>query len=486
MYKRPTTKQLVIQRVIVLSVMFVSICVIVVATMLSILGYRLDGLNGRLEQGALVQFESVPSGARVSIDGDYFNTTPTKRSVLGGERVFKMERDGYVPWTKSVPVEAGTLLWLDYVRLIPETLQRTVVSEYETVSGVEASADLQAIAIKADPAEPSFELVDIRAREVASTTLAIPATLYSESSDTSIERTFTLDQWDPDGRYILVQHDYEDTREWLVVDTQDVSRSVNVTRLLGIDFSDLEFAGTSGNTLFGLSSGVIRELDLAAATLSRALVTNVLSFSVYDSNILSYTGTDPDDRTVSVAGVYRDGDREPVIVYRSSSENARLFIDTSRYFNDRYIAVGDKSTVTVYKGDYPTNEAAVEELERIETFLTPGAMTSLSFSPSGNHLVAQSGLEFIGYEVEYDRVHESSVLTEDSSVRTLQWLDGALLSSVQDGILTLREFDGANRNSIMPAVSGFDVTLSQNGRYIYAITQTDDTFRLERVTLILE
>jgi len=235
-----------------------------------------------------------------------------------------------------------------------------------------------------------------------------------------------------------------------------------------------------------LSSGVIRELDLAAATLSRALVTNVLSFSVYDSNILSYTGTDPDDRTVSVAGVYRDGDREPVIVYRSPNENARLFIDTSRYFNDRYIAVGDKSTVTVYKGDYPTNEAAVEELERIETFLTPGAMTNLSFSPSGNHLVAQSGLEFIGYEVEYDRVHESSVLTEDSSVRTLQWLDGALLSSVQDGILTLREFDGANRNSIMPAVSGFDVTLSQNGRYIYAITQTDDTFRLERVTLILE
>lgn len=486
MYKRPTKKQLLIQRVIVLSAMFVSICVIVVATMLSILGYRLDGLNGRFEQGALVQFESVPAGARVSIDDQYFNTTPTKRSVLSGERAFAMDRDGYRPWTKTVNLEAGTLLWLDYVRLIPTNLQRSVVAEYESVSAMKTSDDLQAIAIQNDPATPQFELIDIRNREVSATTIQLPASLYGRSADATLERSFTLDHWDEDGRYMMIQHVFEDTREWLVVDTENVSRSINVTRLLSIELADLEFASTSGNILFGLTNGVVRKIDLGNATISRGLITNVSSFSVYDSNILSYVGTDPVDSTIHVAGVYRDGDTSPVIVHRSNNKDARLFIDTSRYFNDRYIAVADQSMLTVYRGDYPSNESDVENLTELLNISATSAVTALSFSPTGNYVIAQSGSDFIGYEVEYDRVHQAAVSTDENSVRTLRWLDGALLWGVQDGMLSFREFDGLNRNTIMPAVPGFDVTLSQNGRYVYAMTRTDETFRLERVTLILE
>ena len=486
MYKRPSKKQLLMQRVIVLSVMFVSICIIVVATMLSILGYRLDGLNGRLEQGALVQFESVPAGARVSVDDQYINDTPTKRSLLAGDRTFMLERDGYRPWTKTITLEAGTLLWLDYVRLIPQNLQRTVISEYDTVTAMKTSANLRSIALKNAAYEPQFTYVDIRNREVSAESITIPTALYTTASSRDTIRSFVLHEWDANGRYILVEHRIGDTSEWLVIDVEDVGRSVNITRLLDIELSDIQFAGTSGNVFFALTNGAVRKLDLANATISRSVIQNVSSFQVYDTNIVSYVGADPEDRSKRVAGLYRDGDREPVIVYRSQNESPRLSIDTSRYFNDRYIAIADNTVVTVYRGDLPASEADVENLAVIETIPTTGTVTNLSFSPSGNHLVAQSGPTFIGYEVEYDRVHEASIASTEETFRALRWLDGALLWAVQDGMLSFREFDGANFNSIMPAVAGFDVTLSQNGRYLYAITKTDDSFRLERVTLILE
>ena len=69
MYRRPSKKQQLIRRSLVLIVMIISVLVIVAGVTLFVLGYRLDSINGRLQQGALVQFNSQPTGGRISIDG---------------------------------------------------------------------------------------------------------------------------------------------------------------------------------------------------------------------------------------------------------------------------------------------------------------------------------------------------------------------------------------------------------------------------------
>jgi len=38
----------------------------------------------------------------------------------------------------------------------------------------------------------------------------------------------------------------------------------------------------------------------------------------------------------------------------------------------------------------------------------------------------------------------------------------------------------------MPMEPGFDATLSQNGRYLYGIAKSGDTYQLQRVRMILE
>lgn len=308
MYKRPTKEQMIRQRITMLIIMVTSVILLVTAIILSILGYRLDGDNGRLEQGALVQFDSLPAGARVSIDGQPTSLqTPNKRSVLAGVRSFTMERNDYRTWSKTLDLAAGTLTWLDYVRLVPVELKPQLVRQYETVTAVKASPDFRTMLIQTDSSRPVFERVDIRDREVRTSSLVLPADLYSQSTVEGVTHRFTLDKWDSDGRYILVKHDFNESTEWLVVDTEAASRSQNISRLLGIAFSDLQFSGTSGNVLFGLTDGIVRKVDLSNATISRALISDVISFSLFETNVITYIGRD-EMSGVPVAGLYRDGD----------------------------------------------------------------------------------------------------------------------------------------------------------------------------------
>lgn len=492
MYKRPSKQQQLIQRMILLGVMVVSVILLVAAIVLALLGYRLDGLNGRLEQGSLVQFDSVPGQAGVWIDDEYTSSsTPTKRTVIAGTHQFVLRKDGYRDWQKSLTLSAGTLQWLDYVRLIPETIQVESVASYPTLFNALAAPDNQTIVLQAAESQASFERVDIRDREVRTTTLDVPKDVLRGQDDKKITHRYALQSWDDDGRYLLVKHTFGTRQDWLMVDTENITRSVNVSQLLGIELSQLSFAGTSGNSLFGVTNGVLRKLDLASATISRALINNVTDFSVYDGSIITYTGTvDVGNQTFDVAGVYRDGDREAIELFRTTASQPRLtqlHIQTSRYYNDRYLVVAANDTVTVWKGQYPSTQADIpSRLTVVETFTLPDAVEYLSISPKGNHVVAQAGVALTSYEFEYDRVTNSSIETGESTSHQLRWLDGAYLWARYDGHISMREFDGANVSVIMTAEPGFDATLSQNGRYLYGVAKDGDTYRLQRAVLIIE
>ena len=487
MHRRPSKKQLLFQRTIVFIAMVVSVVVIVTGVVLFILGYRLDGMNGKIEQGALVQFDSQPSGGRVSIDGRSINAqTSTKRTVVAGTHSFLVEKDKYLPWTKSLTLDAGTLTWLDYIRLVPADLQKQTVRSYEQVYSVKTAPDLQTIAVQETAATPTFDIIDIRSKEVKSNQITIPQSVYSEATAADANHVFSMQRWSEDGRFILLKHTVKETTEWIVVDTENVAESINMTRLLSIGFSDVQFAGTGGSSFFGLTEGIVRKIDLSNATISRGLITHVGSFNVYEMNTITYTGQDPDDTTKPVAGFYRDGASRPYIV-RTAEAGTALLIDTTKYFNDDYIAITEGLQTTVLKGRYPSpTQDLSDTMDVLKTITSPTAATRLTFSPGGDYLVAQAGLAFTSYEIEHDRLNTAMLQTSETGSHDLHWLDEAYLWAVYDGHVSMREFDGANAHVIMPVEPGFDVTLSQNGRYFYGVNKTDDTYRLERVTLILE
>lgn len=486
MYRKPSKKVLLAQRIAVLLVSVISVIVIVTGTILFILGYRLDGNNG-LEQGALVQFDSQPGGATVTIDGESIGQTATKRSLIAGQHTFEMQRDRYRDWSRTLSVDAGTLTWLDYARLVPVDLQKQTVRSYDAVFDVEAAPDMQTIIVQKSESQPGFEVVDIRSQDVTSKGVVLPEGLATDTTTPGVAHRYVLDEWDEAGRYILLRHYYGANVEWIVFDTESVAASVNVTRLLSIQLTDLQFASTNGNVLYGLTDGVVRKLDLENATISRGLVSRVESFSMYETSLFTYVGRDQADETKKVAGLYRDGDRAPHILRTVTDASVPLAIDTARFYTTDYVVISEGLEVTILGGRYPSAaDTNGTSLALIQTFAATGAIDQLSFSPGGDYVFVRSGFGFMTYEVAHGRLNQAQITTSEATPRTLSWLDDHHLTAGFDGHLSMRDFDGSNVAVIMPIVAGFDATLSQNGRYIYGVNKTDDTYRLERVTMILQ
>lgn len=490
MFKKPTRKQFLIRRILLSVVATLSVIIIVTATILFMMGYRLDGGNGRLEQGALLQFDSNPNGASVSIDGvDSGIKTAGKQTVVAGTHTITMKRNGYEDWSRTLGLTAGTLTWLDYIRLVPKERTPEVIASYASMNGALFSPDLKWGVLQVKAATPTFRVLDLRSQTVKANDISIAPELYTDATAEGVDHTFSMVRWNVDSRYVLVKHSYKEAHEWLLLDTQDVTKTVNITRLLSVDFSDLQFASKNGTTLYGLSSdGVVRKVDLPAGTISRALLTKVKSFSVYDSSVISYIGLSNTEPAVQVAGIYRDGDDAGRVLKNASDATTPLFIASTRYFGDDYVAIGFDKNVTIFKGSIPSASAQdASSLKQFAAFSTNNSLTNLTFSPKGDYVLAQAGTLYTSYELEHKRAASGALAASSVTTPTLEWLDGSHLMTRDAGSLVMRDFDGTNAHTMMPVDGAFGVTLSQNGKYLYGVNQkTDGTFVLQRITMILD
>jgi len=489
MFKRPTKKQLLIRRIFFSTIATLSVLIILTVTILFLQGFRLDSGN-RLAQGALLQFDSTPDAANVFIDGkDTKVRTAGKQTVVAGVHTVLFKKDRYEDWTRTVDFAAGTLTWLDYARMVPKERSAETVANFKTIVAAKASPDYKFILLQQAAEQPEFQMADLRSTDVKLSTLTLPSALYSEPTTANVTHSFTLDEWNTGGRYILMQHKFNDQLEWLMVDTENLAQSINVSRLLSVGFKDLHFAGTNGRTLFGLADdNNIRKVDVSSATLSRALVSHVESFNLFDTNTISYVGTDPTNNTKKVAGVYRDGDEQPHILRTVDSLDTVLKIAVGNYFNDNYVAIAEGSKVTILTGSYQTaGNDDMTELKQFANMELSGDVTQLSFSPKSDYILAESGNSFMTYEIEHTRNAAGTLDAAPTAAATpLRWLDVSHLWNRQNGALVMRDFDNANIYSINAVAGDFDATLSQNGRFFYSVGKSDDGFTLQRVKMILD
>jgi len=59
------------------------------------------------EQRAQVQISSVPEGADIEIDGDYFGSTPSIVNLTSGEHHISVKKTRFKPWQRKITVSTG-------------------------------------------------------------------------------------------------------------------------------------------------------------------------------------------------------------------------------------------------------------------------------------------------------------------------------------------------------------------------------------------
>ena len=489
MYRPPSKRTEFWRLTATYAAMVLAILSLVTVLVFVILGYRFNGDDGKIEQGGLVQFATQPSGATIGIDGIPFGArTAAKATMTAGQHSITMNRDGYHEWRKSISVVPGAVLWLNYARLIPQELTVEKIAAFPTISSSAASPNREFLIASTDPTLPELELADISDTEPVVTKLVLPQELYTQPTEGKAQH-FSVVEWDKDSRLVLVKHTIVDTprTEWLIVDTQSIAESQNVTRLLNIDSAEMRFSRASSQALYTLTQGDVRKVDLNAATLSRPLVSNVAEFDLYrDTGVTYATKLDTATKQRAV-GYVLDADTAPrhLRVYNDDGTTP-LHIDIGEYFSDIYVAIAYGTKVSIVTGDLPKKAAELDVMDKVTSMDLTGAVDRVGIITNGRFVVVEMNDAYAVYDLELKRETVTQLKGASQPERQLEWIDGYMPWSDRDGMLRLYEFDGANQHDIMPVVSGQAVTLSRNSTYLYGVGKTEDgQSQLQRVRLIL-
>lgn len=471
-------------RTAIYSFMTLTVTVIVSMLMLVVLGYNFNQKDGRLEQGGLLQFKSIPSGATVTLDQMRLGSlTTTKTTVTSGSHFVTFDRDGYRRWQKTINVTPGQVGWLNYARLIPQTITPQTLHAYTTLSGALASPSRNYMLLHEVANQPTFILVNIQSDTLRYDQLTLPADSYTKPVATA-KHSFTLDSWSWDDQAVLIRHTYDKKTEWVLLDRDEPEKSVNINTAYGITPSRVEFAGKGNRLLFVQTDDMVRRINLSDQTLSRPLATGVHNFTGYDDKTIVYAATinGAEKRAVGYASV---DNAQPVTIATYPASDKPLLAGMAHYFSQRYVAVVHGTTLTVLTGDLPTRDSE-GSMKTLATHEVPAGATELTISTKNRFAVVTLPDGFATYDLELRKFDKTTWSSEPEKLQPLHWLDDYMLWSDYGGELWFYEFDGANRQNIMPVAEGFAASLSPNDKYLYAIAKTDDGYELRRALMILQ
>ncbi len=483
MKKHVSKRRQPLVRTAVYSIMTLSVIVIVTLLMLVVLGYSFNQKDGRLEQGGLLQFSSMPTGATVTLDELTLGTrTNTKATVDAGSHSVSFDRSGYRTWKKTITIKPGQIGWLNYARMIPSTVKPQAQRTFTTLADSLASPGHKWLLLQEAADQPQFELADIQGDSVRYTTVTLPVASYTAPTSDAAQ-FFELVSWSQNEEAVLIKHTYDETKtEWLLMDRDEPQKTVNISAALGIQPSKIVFAGTGHRLLFVQTDDIVRRVNMDDLTLSRPLASQVESFNKFDDKLITYVTTSDDagKRTVGYASTDIE---QPVALQTFPADGQPLQAVLKVYFNKRYLSVAHGQSLTIKSGDLPTlsNKG---DLRLYAQATIPAGLTQLSVSSNGRFVMSELPDGYATYDLELMKYDKTTWTTLAAAQRPLQWLDDYIIWSDNGGQLRIYDFDGANQQNIMTVAEGYDAGISPNGKYFYGVTKSDKGFDFSRAQLM--
>lgn len=491
MYARPSRKKELARRTFTYVLMTVTSLLLVAMLMMMVLGYRFNFETQTVEQTGLVQYNSFPRGARVSVDGKLGERTQTKASILPGQRQFAMHLTGYETWQKTVDIAPGTVTWLSYVRLVPTEKVITSIQDIDRLSSAVASPDDRYIAGTAsdEAGAMTFVLMDMRNSQqptVAQYPIDTTKLAGFTEEKPATDHRLSVVRWSDSSRAVVLKHQYTlsdrgEQTDWLWIYREQPGVVHNLSSLLNLAISSV--IPIDGKDVYILqSNGDVRQAAVDTGTISRPLLSQVTWFDVYGDETIAYVGRLDQER---VAGVWQPGWQESTVLMSVPEANTQqMHIQVSEYFNKDTAVVSLGPSATVYRGAIPaTDDGLAAFLQTATTFTLNRPVTHLQVSQNGRFVMAEDMTGFISYDIERQLASQG---VKKRSTSPLRWLDGYHIWDIDaTGQLVMEEYDGVNSYSLMPVSAGYDTLLTSDGRYIYGFLKEGETVKLQRLAMTL-
>ncbi|NCU37837.1 PEGA domain-containing protein [Candidatus Saccharibacteria bacterium] len=477
-----------IQLAFVYTVMALSVVAIVTILVLIMQGYRFNKYDGRVEQGGLLQFDSRPSGATVTVDNiTLANKTASKITVLAGTHKVIMTKEGYTSWNKTINVAPGSITWLNYTLLMPQKPALRTVETLPSVTSSLVSPDRKYLASVPAAENPVVHVVALNSASPEITKVTIPTSLYSPAQEGE-NHSFKLINWDNDGRYMIVQHSYATNKqEYLSIDLRGSDAGRNLTMDLGVDILAVEYSLASSNTVYIMtSSRDIRRADIAAKTLSGPLISNVQAFAQTDDSTIAYTSL-PDDMGGRSVGYMTSGAAKAKVVRSYNGDTPQIpQLRTGKYYGEEFMVMTHNNTVEILKGSIPSSDVTtVLDLVQVAKFDCSAAVTSTGFSPVQNRFVVSwCGDAVMTYDLELFALSRANIKGETGT--TTNWISPFQWATTANNTLAYYDFDGTNKQVVATEPIRQAATLSENGKYFYHFAASGNSTLLIRTSMTID
>ncbi|HSX07175.1 MAG TPA: PEGA domain-containing protein [Candidatus Saccharimonadia bacterium] len=443
-------------------------------------GYNVNR-EGDVTQNGLLFVSSQPNGAAVYLNkARYTANTNTRVVTPAGRYTLRISKAGYRDWQRSVIVAGGDVQHFDYPFLYPTTLNTSLVANLDTTPSFMAqSPDSRWLLMDQPTKSGSFTLYDLKnpAKPLV-TEVVLPATVFTPGIGTQAWRQIG---WAADNRHVLLQHDFTAAtgaqHEYVLLDREAPASSVNLT-------STLKLAQTESVSLYNNRIDQFYVYDTAAETLRRvdgstgtemSILSRVLAFKTYGSDkVLYVTDESPTGKTTpgKVSVVLQIGQQTLTLQTLPPAGSGAYLLDLTQYSGDWYAAVAAStdSAVYIYKNPQSQTTISPDSYPAPWRRLPLSSPSYLSFSDDGQFLLAESGQNFVTYDLEnIAQYRYQTTQPMDQPQLHANWVNGDQLAYVSGGRLTVFDYDYRNQQTLITAMSGFLPAFSNDASHLYAI-----------------
>jgi hypothetical protein len=366
----------------------------------------------------------------------------------------------------------------DYPFLFPSTLKTTSLADLtDSPSVATQSPDQRWLLLGEADNSGSFQEFDLSNQAApVRTEISLPAATFNTGDGA---QSWAVVDWAADNQHVLLEHDFTTDKvtqhEYILLDRDTPADSVNLT-------STLQLSQTEVPSLYNDSVSQFYIYDQAAGTLRRVNASDgsevskydhILAFKSFGSNMLLYvTDQPPTGKEVAgqVSAVLLDGQES--ITLRTLPIGTNYSLNLAQYAGDWYVGIGSNTDTAAYIYKNPQDQSAPD----VNTNLSPWRSlpikdpTYIDFSANTQFLLAESGQEFIVYDLEnvvQYHYHASEPIDQPQTHAT--WMDGDRLLYISNGKLEVFDYDYRNRQSLQVADANYPVFFADDYSYVYSL-----------------
>lgn len=449
-------------------------------------GYYVDRKTGDLIQNGQIIVASQPEGASIYLNEKLQKTKTTGKLVVpSGSYDVSVQKEGYKTWKNSVALDGGVIRRLDYLLLIPEVMQPTIMQTFsDTPYQITQSIDRRYMSLLFSSQPTSLYIYDIVRPEIAPFVISLPQDLFKDPKSVP---NISVVEWSDDNKHMLVTNTNAEGKitDYLLVSRDTSEPPVNLSVFYGLSNQQLQLINNKKDSYF--------IFDAAAQTLSTASLqnpittqrlTNVLDFKAYDENNILYITPSSLPEKVAIKIVegsetflIREVPKDSGYVYGIAKQGATILVGAGSTQDNK---------VAVYRNPVGYLRANKDkQLPLATTIFLVEKPEELSFSLDNSVIAVRGGKTIATHYFDEDKTSRYDVPL-GALPQKLVWVDGKHLMVSNNNMVSLFDFDGTNLQTLTQSNSSLPIFFDNNYRSLFTFSSQQKPFHIQRSSMVIE